>query len=151
MPVQTRLRLVAFPHNDAAFREDVERALERLSEEVPDEERRDRVLNDLRRLYRAVQIVAQNELAQHDSLAVRTWYVYRDGRIRRPDPDRERLYAALATARRTYDASQTAMADARAAARIAGYDEPVVTLAVGAAGPIEASGNQSTRRTDTSV
>jgi hypothetical protein len=51
------------------------------------------------------------------------WYVYRDGRVRRPHPSLERLYASLAVARTTCEASERAIAGARTVARSAGYGD----------------------------
>lgn len=124
MSASRDLRLICFPSADQSFREDVERAREHLPTEGTPNERRDRMLAELRHWYRAVEIVFQDELAQLDLHPLTTWYVYRDGRVRPEDDRRERLYAAMASARRTCDASRTVLADARVVARAAGYREP---------------------------
>src|SRR5262245_53494311 len=138
------LRILSFPSADAAFREDVDRASETITEQMTDDEGRAHVLRELRAWYRSVEVVAQDHLAQNELLPHRVWYVYRDGRVRPPSERRERLYVAMASARRTCDASRTAMADARAAARAAGYPEGD-GLVTGALEPVEAL-RQSTRR-----
>ncbi|HEX5013050.1 MAG TPA: hypothetical protein VFV72_02740 [Candidatus Limnocylindrales bacterium] len=130
-------RLLAFPSGDSDFRDDVERAQRHLNPVESDADCREHLLHELRRNYRSVEIVAQDALAQFEHDQSRVWYVYRDGRVRAFDERRERLYAALANARRTYDASRTAMADATAAAQAAGFDSSV-EAAVGALDPVEA-------------
>jgi hypothetical protein len=117
------LRLTCFPSADHAFREDVVRAAEDLPEDAPDSVRRDRLVASLRPWYRKVEIVFQDELAHFELQPIHTWYVYRDGRVRRADERRERLYAALASARRTINASRSALDDARVLVRAAGYRE----------------------------
>lgn len=146
----TDLRLLSFPSADAAFREDVERAAETVTERMTDQEGRAHVASGLRPHYRSVEVVAQDHLAQNELQPIRVWYVYRDGRVRPASERRERFYAALASARKTCDASRVAMADARAAARAAGYPE-TLDVAVGGFDSVEAPRPQSTRRTVSSV
>jgi hypothetical protein len=122
------LRLICFPTADLSFREDVDRALADLPREGTPAELRDRLLATLRPWYRAVEIAFQDELAQLEMQPTRIWYVYRDGRVLPPDERRERLYAALASARRTFDASRMAVADALDAARAVGYAESEVDV-----------------------
>jgi hypothetical protein len=133
------LRLVTFPSADATFRHDVQRAGEAVGEDMSDAEGHRVLLDLLRDRYRAVDIVTQDPLAQHELLPLRVWYVFRDGRLRPPSDRRERLYAAMAAARATVDASRSAMADARSAARTAGYREPEAEAVVSAGlPPVEA-------------
>jgi hypothetical protein len=118
------LRLLSFPSSDANFRDDVQRALSHLSETQTDDERRRQLLAELRPLYRPVEVVPQDEFAHLDLQPIRIWYVYRDGRVRPVDDQRERLYAALASARRTCDQSREVLSDALSVARAAGYPDP---------------------------
>ncbi len=83
---------------------------------------RDVVERRIRAAYRNARIHVQDELADLGMQEI-VWYAYRDGRIRGSDPSRERLYAAVASARRTVRESETAIDHARRAARGAGYDE----------------------------
>jgi len=76
----------------------------------------------IRAAYRNARIHVQDELADLGMQEI-VWYAYRDGRIRDPDPSRERLYAAVASARRTVRESKTAIDHARRAARGARYDD----------------------------
>jgi hypothetical protein len=128
------LRLLSFPSSDATFREDVRRAGEALVEDMSDEQGHSVIVEQLRHRYRSVEVVTQDNLAQHELLPIRVWYIFRDGRVRPPNDRRERLYVAMAAARRTIDVSRTAMADARSVARAAGFDEEELEVAEEAVG-----------------
>jgi hypothetical protein len=145
------LRLLSFPSSDATFRDDVRRAGDALDEDMSDEEGHRALLEALRPRYRSIEIVTQDHLAQHELLPIRVWYVFRDGRVRPPNDRRERLYEAMASARRTIDGSLSALADARSVARAAGYADAEAESAVGGFPPPEADGTYSTRRTDSKV
>lgn len=151
MPAPNDLRLLSFPSGDATFRDDVGRAGDSLHEDMSDVEGHRVLLDQLRPRYRSVEIVTQNLLAQHELVPIRVWYVFRDGRVRPFSEGRERLYTAIALARKTIDASRTAMDDARTVARSAGYEDPAAEVAVGGSPPPEAEPSYSTRRTDKSV
>lgn len=140
----TDLRVLSFPSADATFHADVLRARETIDEDLPDAEGRIRLADLLRPSYHAVDVVPQDLLAQHELVPLRVWYVYRDGRVRPYSERRERLYVALASARRTYDASREAMADAHEAARAAGFHDGDGGAA-GVLDPVEGI-RQSTRR-----
>lgn len=145
------LRLRVFPSSDADFRRDVERALLELPRDLADAELRDLLAGAMRPWYRSIEIVIQDELGHLSLDPTRTWYVYRDGRLRPPNARRDRLYAALASARRTREASVAALDDARAAARQAGYVDWPSGDAHAEAPPSEAQRRQSERRTSRSV
>lgn len=83
---------------------------------------RDVVERRVRGAYPNARIQAQDELADLSMQEV-VWYAYRDGRIREADPARERLYAAVGTARRTIRDSQAAIEHARTVSRGAGFDD----------------------------
>lgn len=86
---------------------------------------RDVVEGRVRASYPNARIHAQDELADL-SMQEAVWYAYRDGRIRAADPGRERLYAAVATARRTVRDSEAAIDHARTVSRGAGFDDDSV-------------------------
>ena len=67
--------------------------------------------------YPNVQIVPRDEMSGYETSPV--WYAFRDGRVRPRDPDRERLYASLTSARETIDRSRIALEHARRVARSA--------------------------------
>ena len=69
--------------------------------------------------YPNVQIVRRDEMSGYETSPV--WYAFRDRRVRPRDPERERLYASLASARETTDRSREVLEHARRAARSAGY------------------------------
>jgi hypothetical protein len=122
MPGPHGLRLISFPSADENFREEVQSAVKRLPDRQSEDEWRRQLVDELRQWYPAVEIVPQDTLAQLELQRIRVWYVYRDGRVRPIDDRRERLYAALASARRTFDASREIIDDARTVARAAGHE-----------------------------
>jgi hypothetical protein len=144
-------RLRCFPTGDATFREDVERAALTLAEDLSPQERMAGLVERLRPWYRSVEIVPQDELAQFDHFPNDVWYLFRDGRVRMSNERRDRLYAALASARQTLAASQVAMSDAFEAARAAGFTSRTADEAIGAPTRSRPSGHQSTRWTRSSV
>lgn len=148
MPISDNLRLRVYPTSDPNFRADVERAVATLPPGSPDAALREQLKARLREWYRVCDVVGQDEIAHMSVDPTRTWYVYRDGRIRTTDGRRERLYDALASARRSVDASERLMEDSSAVAREAGYRERGAS-AHGAPPPTPAG--QSTRRTSRTV
>jgi hypothetical protein len=123
MPVPRHLRLRTFPASDHAFADEVRRVLAAEAETVRDEETlREATIAGLRRWYRSVAIVVQDDVARMDP-DTRLWYVYRDGKLRRLNPELERLYGALDSARRIERESDLILNDAAATARSAGYQE----------------------------
>ncbi len=118
------IRLHVYPAADATLKADVEREFASLPGGVPDAALRELLLERLRPWYRLIEIVIQEDLAHLSVDPTRTWYIYRDGRIRTPNRQRDRLYAALASARQAVDESGHVLDDAQAAARIAGYRPP---------------------------
>lgn len=123
MPDRPSLRVVTFPADDAGLRADVGALLgatpERLEVDEPAAlERR------LRRWYRSIQVRRRDGLGGYDDDPVIVWYVYRDGRIRRRNEARDRLYRALAAARRTYRDSERALESARRIAGVFGTSTP---------------------------
>jgi hypothetical protein len=115
------IRLHVYPAADATLKADVEREFASLPGGVPDAALRELLLERLRPWYRLIEVVIQEDLAHLSVDPTRTWYIYRDGRIRTPNRQRDRLYAALASARQSVDESGHVLDDAQAAARIAGY------------------------------
>jgi len=111
----------SFPVSDIAFRTAVLRAVDRvLTDDASasgDEIESTREL--LRQAYPNVQLVRRDEMSGYETSPV--WYAFRDGRVRPRDPDRERLYSSLSSARETIDKSTNALEHARRAARSAGY------------------------------
>jgi hypothetical protein len=77
---------------------------------------------ELRTIYPNSRIVAQDVMATIGQPVV-IWYAYRDGRVRKPDPRRDRIYAAVATARDTVKDSRAVMDNSRSIARSAGFEE----------------------------
>jgi hypothetical protein len=120
LPRDLRLRL--FPSTDVAFVREVKAAAEVAAMANTDDAGQRAILeNDLRRWYRSIQIHAQDEFGRLERDLTRTWYVYRDGRVRSTSPALERLYGALAAARVTCRASRVAIHDAHVVARLAGF------------------------------
>jgi hypothetical protein len=120
--VRSNLRLVVFPVADEAFREDVEAAVKRIPDELTDELARTHAEADLKHWYRSLQIRERDDLGGYPDDPIRVWYVYRDGRVRRQNPIRDRLYDALATARSTRTTSEDAIASARRTVTDLGFD-----------------------------
>ena len=129
----------SFPASDSEFAEATGSALqdaraERIERtdapEVAAPTLRDIVERRIRAAYKNARIHVQDELADLGMHEI-VWYAYRDGRIRDADPSRERLYAAVASARRTIRESEAAIDHARRAASGAGFDDDTV-LAHGA-------------------
>jgi hypothetical protein len=129
--VRSNLRLLVFPVGDAALRDDVHAAVQRIPDELPNDAARLEVERDLRRWYRSLQIRERDDLGGYPDDPIRVWYVYRDGRVRRENPIRDRLYGALADARSTRTSSEDAIAAARQTATDAGFD------VTGHSGPID--------------
>jgi hypothetical protein len=128
------IRLHVYPAADSTLKTDVEREFASLPGGVPDAALRELLLQRLRPWYRLIEIVIQEDLAHLSVDPTRTWYIYRDGRIRTPNRRRDRLYAALASARQSVDESGHVLEDAQAAARIAGYGPRTPAGATEAAG-----------------
>ena len=106
-----------YPDSDPAFAAEVAAALRECHGMTTDaEELRAGVAARLRRTYPNTRVVARETMA---SLVAGedVWYVYRDRAIRRPDDRRDRLYQVLAAARRTVEASRTALYDSAGALR----------------------------------
>jgi hypothetical protein len=120
--VRSNLRLLVFPVTDSALRDEVHEAVARVSDELPNDIARLQVERDLRRWYRSLQIRERDDLGGYPDDPIRVWYVYRDGRVRRQNPVRDRLYDALATARTTRITSEGAIDSARRTATEAGFD-----------------------------
>ena len=115
------LHLVVFPRSDAALRRDVETALRDVGSSPEERTTAKLVERRLRRVYRNIQVHPRDSLGGYDDDPTAVWYVYRDGRVRSPSELRERLYAVLAEARETRDATERALQRSLAAARVAGY------------------------------
>ena len=109
----------SFPANDRDFADATGAAIEDAQPEDP-VTLRDVVERRVRGSYPNARIQVQDELADLSMQDV-VWYAYRDGRIRDADPVRERLYAAVASARRTIRESEAAIDHARMASRRAGF------------------------------
>src|SRR5262245_37236045 len=95
-----------FPSSDRAFATAVEASIKAAIEMPSDAALWRRTQAILRRSYPNAHISSQSDLAkvvQWDRL----WYAYRDGRIRTRNVQRERLYALLATSRRTAAESES--------------------------------------------
>jgi hypothetical protein len=120
---RANLRLLVFPAADLALRRDVDMAVKRLSEDLPNDLARQELERDLRRWYRSLQIHDRDDLGGYPDDPSHVWYVYRDGRVRRGNPLRERLYAALATARSTRETTEHSIESARRTAVAAGFRE----------------------------
>jgi hypothetical protein len=111
----------SFPANDRDFADATGDAI-RDAQPADPATLRDVVERRLRASYRNARIQARDELANLGMQEV-VWYAYRDGRVRDTDPARERLYAAVATARRTIRDSEAAIEHARTVSRDAGFDD----------------------------
>jgi hypothetical protein len=111
---QSNLRILSFPVDDDALRGEVERALASL----PSNGLTPAALEAaLRHCYRSVQVRARNPLGGYADEPSLVWYVYRDGRIRRPNESLDRVYAILAAARVTRRSSEALLGAARQTAR----------------------------------
>jgi len=110
----------SFPVSDIAFRTAVLRAVDRVFvDALTSGDEIEGVRKLARENYPNVQIVRRDEMSGYETSPV--WYAFRDGRVRPRDPDRERLYSSLSSARETIDKSTNALEHARRAARSAGY------------------------------
>jgi hypothetical protein len=110
----------SFPVSDTAFRTAVLRAVDRvLTEALAPGDEIESTRELLRQAYPNVQIVRRDDMSGYETSPV--WYAFRDGRVRPRDPDRERLYSSLSSARETIDKSTDALEHAKRAARSAGY------------------------------
>jgi hypothetical protein len=118
------LRLLVFPVEDHVLREDVGAAIDRLPDGLSDDLARATAQGDLRTWYRSLEIRERDPLGGYAEDPAHVWYVFRDGRVRNPNPSLERLYLAMASARKTYRSSEVAIAAAWDAARSAGYSRP---------------------------
>ena len=110
----------AFPSTDGVFARDVAVAIEAVLTHAPDDDPVPVVEGLLHRSYPNVRIHHQTELArlvEWDDI----WYAYRDGRIRTPSSERDRLYALLSAARRTADDSSEILERSRSIARHAKF------------------------------
>jgi hypothetical protein len=114
---RANLRFVVFPSDDPALVRDVRDAIQRLPEALAEDVARANAQHDLRRWYRSVVIHERDAFGAYPDDPTTVWYVYRDGRVRRPNDGLDRLYAALASARTTCAASAQAIATARTLAR----------------------------------
>ena len=127
----------SFPANDRDFADATAAAIQ-AAPPADAATLRDVVERRVRSSYPNARIQVQDELAGLSVQEV-VWYAYRDGRIRDADPARERLYAAVATARRTIRESKAAIEHARTASRGAGFDaDPVDADHVDEARPADA-------------
>jgi hypothetical protein len=138
MDDRSAVRVLVFPVDDAALRRDVEAAMRQVGAEGTGVDRASALERRLRQWYRSLQVHQRDELGGYPDEAVTVWYVYRDGRIRRPNETRERLYAALAQARDTCGASAEAMERARVTAGVAGFRWQRPTAATSAFDPVVA-------------
>ena len=117
------LRVIVFPSDDAALSRDVHEVVDRLPEALTDDLARAATERELRRWYRSLTIHERDTFGAYPDDPTVVWYIYRDGRVRRPNATLERLYTALAVARTTYADSERAITDAQNAARSAGFSE----------------------------
>lgn len=115
------VRLLAFPAADVGLRREAEAALRELPEDLDDEARLRALRDHLRRWYRAVEVRCRSELGGYDGEPISVWYIYRDGRVRIPNQNLERLYRALGSARQTCRTSAAAIDSAWSVAERAGY------------------------------
>ncbi len=91
------IALRVFPA-DARFADDVRRVAAALGSSEDDEALRRRLESMLRGWYPRATVHERTEFGA-PSHSDRLWYVLRDGGVRAPNPRRERLLAALSTAR----------------------------------------------------
>lgn len=105
-----------YPDSDPAFAAEVATALKECRASTTDaDELRAAVTARLRQTYPNTLVVARQPMASMFA-GEELWYVYRDRALRGPSEQRDRLYQALAAARRTRAASRSAL-DESAAAR----------------------------------
>ena len=119
------VRVLVFPADDAALRGEVEHTLDRLPEGGSDDQQVETLRAELRPWYRSLSVHVRDSFGGYDGDPVPTWYVYRDGRVRRPDARLERLYRAIAVARETCRSSETAIATSLSVAELAGFRDAV--------------------------
>jgi hypothetical protein len=121
MTHRNAVQVHVFPAGDAALLREVERALADLDETRPERDQKAFVESSLRRWYRTVSIRTRDSIGGYPDDPTIVWYVYRDGRIRRHNPARDRLYAAMGAAIETCRDSESAISAARAVASFAGF------------------------------
>ena len=118
-----RLNLKIYPRSDLGFEREVRDAIARLAKAMADEDAlRQAILTDLHQVYRAASITVQQPLASLEP-GERTWYVFRDGRLRRDDEHLDRLYDALTEARRLHRETAIALERAVTTAAAAGFGD----------------------------
>ena len=122
-----------FP-DDPRLLQDVRRTALAMQADVADAEGlRDAVERGLRPWYPRLTISERDDLARLND-PEHVWYVMRDGRVRRPREQIDRLYSALATARDTSEQASEALRRADAAIQTARHPRP---SGAGAAGPTD--------------
>lgn len=111
----------AFPASDEAFAADVGDALNRVftQADVPDDRAMEAVTELLRGRYPNTEISPRTEAGGYGVRPV--WYAFRDGRIRKTDPVRERLYESLRRARRSMADSEELMRRVERSVHRAGF------------------------------
>jgi hypothetical protein len=109
-----------FPATDRGLARDVLDAVDAQPEGLGDEELRAGIQTLLRRWYRSAVVVAGDDFGRIES-SLTTWYVYRDGKIRRPNERLDRLYGSLASARQTERDTEATLEASRSAAEAAGF------------------------------
>ena len=118
MTNESSISIHAFPEDERLVQDVRRTALAMASEHASEPELRRRVEQSLRQWYPRLTISRREDFA---SLGPRehVWYVLRDGRVRRPQPAIDRMYTALADARETSAAWDSAMRRASEALELA--------------------------------
>jgi hypothetical protein len=118
-PEGVRVRVQLFP-TDATLAADVARTWASLvPDRVDDATFRADLEEHLRRWYPNLSLQGQSELAAMTQ-EEEVWYLFRDGRIRRESPVRDRFYGVMSSARSTRDEVLSTMRQAELAAQTFG-------------------------------
>jgi hypothetical protein len=88
---RTDLRFLVFPAEDPALRTDVATVIAALPDRIADDAARVVAERQLRRMYPSLRIQQRDDFGGYPDDPSRVWYVFRDGRIRRPSLVRDRL------------------------------------------------------------
>jgi hypothetical protein len=111
----------AFPSTDATFGRDVVAAIDGVLTQSPGDDAVTIVEGLLHRRYPNVRVHHQTDLARLVEWQD-VWYAYRDGRVRPPNTQRERLYSILSTARQTRADSAAILERSQSVARDARFE-----------------------------
>jgi len=108
---RSTVRLLIFPHDDAALGHEVGTAFADVSPDLPEPRQMAELQRRLRRFYGSLVVRGRDELGGYEDDPARVWYIFRDGRIHPYNEPLERLYTVLAAVREKRRSSERPPAD----------------------------------------